>query len=204
MRLDRVCRAQTIVQRRSSRRGLMSVGFPALLSLALFASTSSLAQHAVLADWPGPVPSSLVLPSLGTDTIDLAVHKGRIVFVHFFATWCEPCRRELPALDRLRADAGSDIAVLAISVAEPDDRVRRYFNAAPVGFPVLLDRDRAVSRAWDAFTLPTTFILDRALRPLHRADGEVDWNEARVRETVRAAIAASSTHSPSVRQPTTR
>jgi peroxiredoxin len=109
--------------------------------------------------------------------VALASHRGRNVVVHFFATWCEPCRDELPALNRLvaRADAGR-LAVLAISVAEVPIRVRRFLGEIPVNFPVLLDQDRAVAKAWGVDSLPATFILDTGLKPRLAVMREYDWD----------------------------
>jgi thiol-disulfide isomerase/thioredoxin len=83
----------------------------------------------------------------------------------FFCNWCEPCREELPALNRLSARANGSVKVFAISVAEVDLRVRRFIQTVPVDFSILLDRDRAVAKAWKVSTLPTTFVLDTDLSP---------------------------------------
>ena len=87
------------------------------------------------------------------------------MLVHFFATWCEPCREELPALVAWPRAPASTVTVLAIAVADVDPRVQRFFATMPVDFPVLLDRDRAVAKAWNVTTLPTTFVLDAELQP---------------------------------------
>jgi thiol-disulfide isomerase/thioredoxin len=101
------------------------------------------------------------------------------VLVHFFATWCEPCREELSSLSRLlERQGGERSSILAINVAEVPARVRRFLDAAPVNFPVLLDADRAVTRAWGVSTLPTTFVLDRALAARLFVEGDVDWTRA--------------------------
>ena len=67
--------------------------------------------------------------------------------------------------------------VIAISVAEPEMRVRRFLAAKAPGFPVLLDGDRAVARAWGVSTLPTSFVLDASLKPLLAAEEGVDWDK---------------------------
>src|SRR5262245_27474835 len=74
-----------------------------------------------------------VLPTTADTEVALDAFRGRTVLVHFFATWCEPCKDELPALRRLAARAASDaLAVLFISVAESDLRVRRFVETAPL------------------------------------------------------------------------
>jgi thiol-disulfide isomerase/thioredoxin len=98
------------------------------------------------------------------------------VLIHFFATWCEPCREELPALNRLAARAGGGVTVLAIAVADADRSVQRFFAATPVDFPILLDRDRAVAKAWNVATLPTTFVLDGSLQPKFVVETDFAWD----------------------------
>ena len=107
----------------------------------------------------------------------LATQHGRAVVVHFFATWCEACREELPALRRLAERAGAQhIDVVAISVAEVPIRVRRFIEQMPVNYPVLLDEDRAVAKAWGVETLPTTFVLDAELKTRFAVEREYDWD----------------------------
>ena len=116
------------------------------------------------------------LPSLDGTVHELARHRGRVVLVHFFATWCEPCRAEMASLKQLHSRLESEpLAIISISVAEADGSVRRFFAGDSLPFAVLLDRDRAVARAWNIHTLPSTVVLDRNLRPRLVAEGDVDW-----------------------------
>lgn len=127
--------------------------------------------------WHGEAPPGFVLPAADGRDVALETGRGRVVLVHFFATWCEPCQDELPALRRFVERAADDpIAVMAISVAEVDLRVRRFLETMPVNFPVLLDRDRAVAKAWNISTLPSTVILDRTLTPRLVAQTDIAWD----------------------------
>jgi thiol-disulfide isomerase/thioredoxin len=100
-----------------------------------------------------------------------------VVLVHFFATWCEPCRDELASLSRLiEGPLGKRVAVLAVNVAEVPLRVRRFLDSAPVSFPVALDADRTVTHAWGVDVLPTTFVLDRNLTTRLFVEGDIDWS----------------------------
>jgi thiol-disulfide isomerase/thioredoxin len=101
---------------------------------------------------------------------------GRVVLVHFFATWCEPCRDELASLASLARMPGvQPPLILAINVAEVPARVRRFLEGTAIDFPVLLDSDRAVTKAWGVYALPTTFVLDRDLVPRLMVEGDLDW-----------------------------
>ncbi|MGE0849264.1 MAG: TlpA disulfide reductase family protein [Hyphomicrobiaceae bacterium] len=122
-----------------------------------------------------PAPA-FVLPDLDGSPLRLQNRTGQIVLVHFFATWCEPCREELASLSRLiEGPLGKRLAILAINVAEVPSRVRRFLDSVPVNFPIGLDSDRAVTRAWGVSALPTTFVLDAHLQPRLFVEGDVDW-----------------------------
>jgi peroxiredoxin len=132
-----------------------------------------------LAPWTGPTHSTPPLFKLTTaNGVDVALDsaRGQIVLVHFFATWCEHCITELPALNRLVTRSNGSVKVLAISVAEADLRVRRFFEKMPVNFQVLLDRDRATAKAWGVSTLPTTIVLNANLQPKLVAESEFAWD----------------------------
>jgi thiol-disulfide isomerase/thioredoxin len=120
---------------------------------------------------------SFALPDPSGSPLRLDDRAGRIVLVHFFATWCEPCREELASLSRLvESPLGTRVAVVAVNVAEVPARVRRFLDAANVRFPVALDTDRAVTRAWGVGILPTTFVLDQDLQPRLFVEGDLDWS----------------------------
>jgi peroxiredoxin len=150
-----------------------------LLGTLFGAATQSHADAAAteLQRWSGGDQPGFTLPdSAGGADVALQSVRGQIVLVHFFATWCEPCREELPALNRLLVRTGATVKVLAISVAEVDLRVRRFLETTPVNFPVLLDRDRAIAKAWKVSTLPTTFVLDAELRPRMVTESDFAWD----------------------------
>jgi peroxiredoxin len=143
----------------------------------------------------GGQPNFSLPNSAGAD-VALEAARGHVVLVHFFATWCEPCREELPALNRLAARAGGNVTVLAIAVADADQRVQRFFATTPVDFPVLLDRDRAVAKAWQVATLPATFVLDDALRPRFVVETDYAWDSLDPKElTSRSALDAGGSTS---------
>ena len=120
--------------------------------------------------------SSFSLPSLDGPPHELVRLRGRVVLIHFFATWCEPCREEIASLRELQSRLeGRPFTIVPVSVAEADGAVRRFFAGESLPFAILLDRDRAVARAWNIHTLPSTVVLDRTLKPRFIAEGDVDW-----------------------------
>jgi peroxiredoxin len=143
--------------------------------LALLASVSASAGETALRGLERESRPEFVLSGLAGERIDLSQRRGQIVLVHFFATWCEPCREELPALRRL-AERFAGVSVIAISVGEPELRVRRFAETAGTNFPILLDGDQAVARSWQVVNLPTTYLLDRDLNPAFVAESGVAWD----------------------------
>lgn len=153
------------------------ISLTALSATALDMSAAA-SPTATFAPWTGGEAPAFILDLLDGGRTRLASYRGDIVLVHFFATWCDSCRAELSALDRLATRrARQGLTVLAISVGEVEPAVRRFFGAHSSVFQVLLDRDRAVAKGWDIYALPTTVMLDETLAPQHVAVGDVDWDD---------------------------
>lgn len=142
--------------------------------------------------WPAETAPALVLSQLDGPGIDLAEFRGKPAIVHFFATWCAPCIAEMASLNALAATGKGSPAILAISVGEVDARVRNFFRDRPVAFPILLDRDRGAMKTWQVEGLPTSFVLDRDLRPALKAVEPLDW----MSPSVAAALATLPSTSP--------
>jgi len=155
-----------------------AAGRLAVLSMMslLMLTTFSAADAARLAPWGEGPRAAFTLDGVDGGSRSLATFKGRIVLVHFFATWCEPCVRELTSLNALaRATRDMPLSIVAIDVGEVDLRVRAFLQKLPVDFPVLLDRDRAVARSWKVSALPSTIVLDADLVPRLFVEGDLDW-----------------------------
>ena len=120
--------------------------------------------------------SMFVLPSLDGPKQELAGFMGLVVVVHFFATWCEPCRAEMASLRQMQSKLRDQpFVIVPISVAEADGAVRRFFADDSLPFTILLDRDRSVAKSWNVHTLPSSIVLDRSLKPRFMAEGDMDW-----------------------------
>jgi thiol-disulfide isomerase/thioredoxin len=107
-----------------------------------------------------PAPP-LVLPLVGGDTVDLAAYRGRPVWVNFMATWCPPCRDELPQMAGFGAryeDTG--LVILPVDVKEDEAAVQAFFQDMGIDFPVGLDTNGAAQAGWGAVALPVHFWVD--------------------------------------------
>lgn len=141
------------------------------------------------------------LQDMDGKTVPLKAFKGRTVLVHFFATWCEPCREELPALARFLNRSAPNVSVVAVAVADADQRVKQFFERTPVNFPVLLDRDRAVAKSWKVSMLPSTYVLDARMKPLLIVDADFQWDTVDIDpgtgNVIKSKIGAANTSSDS-------
>jgi peroxiredoxin len=152
-----------------------------IIGLAMLAASNAVDKpkppgSTALAAIEDPALSLFALPSLDGPVRELAQLRGRVVLVHFFATWCEPCRAEIASLRELQSRLEDrPFAIVPISVAETSGAVRRFFAGDAVPFAVLLDQDRSVARAWNIHALPSTVVLDLGLKPRFIAEGDVDW-----------------------------
>lgn len=151
--------------------------FAALLWAAMALSMGTLAAEpkpALSAVAGKPPAQDFTLRDLDGKTYRLADLRGKVVLLNFWASWCPPCRRELPSLERLwQKLKDRDFLALAVNVGEDGDTVFAFTGQldTPPSFPILLDKDSAVLDAWPVKGLPTTFIIDRDGRVVFRAIG---------------------------------
>jgi len=108
--------------------------------------------------------------------ISLSAQKGHPVLINFWATWCPPCTEEMPSMEALAAGvAGTDIRVLAVSVDQKWDEVRRFF-ARGTRLGVLLDASAEVPKRFGTDKYPETFFIDAAGRVRHYFINKRDWS----------------------------
>lgn len=116
----------------------------------------------------------------------LADYKGKPVIVNFWATWCPPCREEIPSMNRAwRKIKDEGIAMLAINVGESSDEVFTFTGEHPIDFTVLLDQSGMTSAKWPIKGLPTTFIVDPEGNLVYQATGGRDWDADEILDVVR-------------------
>ena len=143
-----------------------------------------------LRPWPARQPTPpLVLPAMGGQPWSLADQKGKPVLLNFWASWCGPCRAEMPSLDLLAArHAAQGLQVLAVNFRETDATVAAFIESAALGLTVLRDRDGNAARAFGVRTFPSTVAINRRGRVVSTVIGEVDWGSAAARRWVAAVL----------------
>jgi thiol-disulfide isomerase/thioredoxin len=123
----------------------------------------------------------------------LADWQGKVVLLNFWATWCAPCRKEMPMLDALQTEfGGDDFEVVTVATGRNSVQgIRRFFEEVGVAnLPVLLDPGQELAREMGVFGLPITVILDREGREIARLRGEADWQSDSAKAIVAALVAA--------------
>jgi thiol-disulfide isomerase/thioredoxin len=120
----------------------------------------------------------------------LANFRGKVVLLNFWASWCPPCQREMPSMERLRLRmAGRPLEIVALDSAETRDEVSAYLSRMPLGFPVLLDPDGSNTRRWKVFALPSSFLLDAEGRVRYILTGPTEWDEGEALLLVESLLA---------------
>jgi thiol-disulfide isomerase/thioredoxin len=110
----------------------------------------------------GELAPQFALRDAGGTVRELSDYRGQVVWVNFWATWCGPCRRELPDIQRLARELGDDLVVLAVNEEESRDQALAFWDELDLDLPLLLDSDGAVGRQYRLFGLPNSFFIDRA------------------------------------------
>jgi peroxiredoxin len=144
-----------------------------LLSGSLFIAATRVPTVSSLASGPPTAPTPAAasaarpgplfeLPSVDGATIALDDHKGQVVLINVWATWCPPCQVEMPAIEAVyQRYRDQGFSVLAVNQGEERETVQAFMRDYGLSFPALLDHEGAVSRAYRAHSLPSSFFIDR-------------------------------------------
>lgn len=153
--------------------------------VAIFSAPAS-AQNGRWYPEDEPAPA-LKLKTVDDVEIDLALMKGRMVIVNFWATWCGPCIAEMPSLQALTTRLGAkNVALIGVNFHESPQKIRDFQAKYNVKFPLLRDAWQEASSTWKVAVLPTTFIVDSSGKLRYRVVGEVDWSSKAVADRLNA------------------
>jgi len=163
--------------------------------MALFGSLllivgGALAQHpgSGLTQMEGAPPApGFELPDLDGEKHHLSDYRGKVVIVNFWATWCPPCRAEMPSMQRAWQQLQKEgIQMLGIDVGEDEETIFQFLGDYPVEFPLLMDSDSSIIEKWGVRGLPTTYVIDPQGRIIYRAIGGREWDDSELLKMVRA------------------
>jgi thiol-disulfide isomerase/thioredoxin len=122
-----------------------------------------------------------------THTLD--DYRGKVVAVNFWASWCPPCIKEMPSMQRLHNKLSDEIFVmLPVNVGEKKYKVWKFAKLVNFTVPVLLDTDSETFNAWDVSVLPTSFLLDKQGRVRYRVQGDLEWDSEEVVSIIKKLI----------------
>lgn len=148
-------------------------------------------ERAVRAERLQGAAPAIALKDRSGAVVSLESLKGKLVFVNFWATWCAPCREEMPSLvDLARQFDPKDVAFLAVSVDEGWSDVNTFFDQSQLGelpFTTVLDVDKTVSQRYGSTMFPESFVIGRDGQLLYKFTGPRDWNDVAARKILENA-----------------
>jgi peroxiredoxin len=139
----------------------------------------------------GKVATDFKLRDLGGHEVSLSSMRGKVVFLNLWATWCEPCRREMPSIETLYEKFGKDKSFVILAVSEDSDgskAVAPYVKQSGYKFEILLDPRNDVGEAYNVSGIPETFVIDRDGRIVAHHLGPYDWSNPDIRDALQELI----------------
>jgi len=156
---------------------LAALLFPSLLPAAEKLTAAEYRAVGLQALKEGTRSIDFELPDLSGKKVSLSSLKGQVVFLNFWATWCPPCRAEMPSMERLHKrfkDKG--LVILAVNLQEEAKTVRKFVAANKLSFPVLLDSDGRIGAIYGARSIPTSYLVSRDGNVLAGTIGGRQWD----------------------------
>jgi thiol-disulfide isomerase/thioredoxin len=122
-------------------------------------------------------PPALATRDMNGREHDLANYKGQVVLINFWASWCPPCRKEMPSMQRLlQKMSGKSFVILAVDTGESRDEAEPLLKEMRPDFPILLDAEGKLAKRWNVFAMPTSFLVDKRGRVRYVLPGATEWD----------------------------
>ena len=145
--------------------------------IVMFTNGQTYAQQTMQAMPGNPVAKDFKLKNLDGEFVSLSDFKGQVVMINFWATWCPPCRKEMPSMQRAWEQyQKNDIMMLAVHIGGDVDEIWSFVSEYNLDFPVLIDGNSKVSNAWPILGIPTSFVIDKQGKIAYRAIGGREWD----------------------------
>lgn len=146
-----------------------------------------------------PTAPDFELRDVYGDPYRLSELRGSVVLVNFWATWCPPCRAEMPVLQRVWDKLkDKDFRLLAIGMGDDRATINRFYHSmtTPLTFTLLPDRQNRLSQVWPVRGIPVTFVVDKEGRIASTVHGVMNWDQPEVLSAIRRLIAEPTAHRP--------
>lgn len=122
----------------------------------------------------GEVAPDFTLANLAGEQVRLSDYKGKGVFINFWATWCDPCKREMPHMEaQYQVMKEEGIEILAVNITESNVAVNSFKKRLGLSFPILLDRNRSVSNRYGIIPIPSSFFVNKNGIVVSKVEGEM-------------------------------
>lgn len=136
-----------------------------------------------------PAAPDFEMVDMDDNNLKLSAQRGKVVIVNFWATWCPPCLKEMPSMQRAWEQLKDErVEMWAINVGETDEEILIFTARYPVDFPLLLDSDSSVTDQWPVIGLPSTFVIDKQGRIAYRAIGGREWDTQELLDKIRLLL----------------
>ena len=155
---------------------------PELTKAFADAGLNLLKQKVTPQDFSLPLAGAPMVPLAAGANQTLSALRGKVVFLNFWATWCGPCREEMPAMETMYnryKDKGFEI--LAVNAGEKEQDVLAFLKNNRYTFPVVLDQDGKVNGAYGVRAIPTSYLIDREGKIILRMTGSINWDTPKIR-----------------------
>ena len=171
----------------------LAVAFVYLL-LVFGPANSALAVNSHILPLAKPCPAHPIqLKDLDDKVVRLSDFKGKTVIINFWATWCPPCRRELPSMQHTyEAFKGKNLVILGINVGEDWETIAPFIAPYKLAFPILMDTDSSELTKWKAIGLPSSFVINGKGIVTHRFTGGRNWDDPVFRADLEKILASNA------------
>ncbi len=163
---------------RSARYWVRRILFLVMVVLIGYALYHTVIQDGKSQMAAGEKAPNFELSTLDGKTVQLSDYKGKAILLNFWGTWCEPCRTEMPALQKAYEKYHKDsFVVLSVNIAETDVAVSSFANQYGLDFPILMDRNRDITRLYQVGSIPSTFFIDKDGKISKKVEGSLHLNQ---------------------------
>ena len=129
------------------------------------------------------------LTDVAGKTINLKEKRGKVVLLNFWASWCPPCVKEIPSMNRLAESFDADkFEIVSVNFKESPETIKAFLKSVQVDFPVLIDLDGKVSDSYEIFAFPSSFIIDAQGRLRYSVNAAIEWDEPEVKNIIHSII----------------